>query len=210
MKFFILRHGETPWNVQGRFQGRNDIPLNDKGQGQARAASRALQEIPFDAFWASPLSRALDTARAVAGPHAGEIRTHEGLLEISHGLWEGLLACEVEERWPGVLERWHRAPHTVTMPEGETLLDVQARALRAVDSMRRAGGETVLMAAHDAVIKVLLCAWMEMPLHCFWRFQIGNGSLTIVEDSPTGLRMSLMGDTCHLGNPFHRPDQAGL
>lgn len=210
MKFFIIRHGETPWNVQGRFQGRNDIPLNDRGEEQARAAGRALRSVRFDAFWASPLSRALETARAVAGPLSREVRTHEGLLEISHGLWEGLLAPEVESRWPGMLTRWHTAPHTVTMPEGETLLDVQERGLEAVEEIRRVGGDTVLIAAHDAVIKVLLCAWMGMPLHCFWRFQVGNGSITIVEDSPTGLRMSLMGDTCHLGDPFHRPDQAGL
>jgi probable phosphoglycerate mutase len=96
------------------------------------------------------------------------------------------------------------------MPEGERLIDVQERALAAVEEIRRTGGETVLIAAHDAVIKVLLCAWMEMPLSGFWRFQVGNGSVTVVEDSPTGLRMSLMGDTCHLGDPFHRPDQAGL
>lgn len=210
MRFFIIRHGETPWNVQGRFQGRNDIPLNERGLEQARAAAKALKGVSFDALWSSPLSRALETARAVAQNRSQEVRTHPGLLEISHGLWEGLLASDVEERWPGVLERWHTAPHTVAMPDGETLLEVQKRTLQALEDIRQAGGEQVLIAAHDAVIKVLLCAWMEMPLHCFWRFQVGNGSLTLVEDSPTGPRMTLMGDTCHLGDPFFRPDQAGL
>lgn len=210
MRFFIIRHGETPWNVEGRFQGRNDILLNERGLEQARAAANALKGVRFDAFWSSPLSRALETARAVADGRSREIRTHEGLLEISHGLWEGLLAADVEERWPGELDRWHSEPHAVAMPEGETLADVQERTLRAVDEIRNAGGKQVLIAAHDAVIKVLLCAWMEMPLSCFWRFQVGNGSLTLVEDSVTGPRMSLMGDTCHLGDPFFRPDQAGL
>ncbi len=210
MRFFIVRHGETLWNVQGRFQGRNDIPLNERGLEQARATAQALSGVNFDAFWTSPLSRALDTARAVAGGRKGEVRIHEGLLEISHGEWEGLLSGDVEERWPGVLAGWHSAPHTVAMPGGETLYDVQQRAISALSEIRQAGGGQVLIAAHDAVIKVLLCSWMEMPLRCFWRFQVGNGSITLVEDSATGPRMTLMGDTCHLGDPFFRPDQAGL
>lgn len=210
MRFFIIRHGETAWNVQGRFQGRNDIPLNGKGLEQARAAAKALTEVPFDAIWSSPLSRAFETARAVSEGRELKVRTHQGLLEISHGHWEGLLASDVEERWPGVLEKWHRVPHTVAMPGGETLSDVQDRSLHAIEEIRKSGGRQVLIAAHDAVIKVLLCAWMEMPLSCFWRFQVGNGSLTILEDCPSGPRMSLMGDTCHLGDPFSRPDQAGL
>ncbi|QTX33466.1 histidine phosphatase family protein [Aminithiophilus ramosus] len=210
MRLFIVRHGETDWNVTGRFQGRNDIALNDRGLEQARRLAGALEKVPFDRLWSSPLSRALETARAVALLQGKSVEIDEGLTEISHGEWEGLDGAEVERRWPGDLARWHGTPHLLAMPGGESLLDVQRRSVEALDRVVAAGGENVLVAAHDAVIKVLLCACLEMPLRCFWRFQVGNGSVTLLEPTARGWSVPLLGDTCHLGDPYFRPLQKGL
>ncbi len=210
MRLFVVRHGETDWNVEGRFQGRRDIPLNAKGREQARLLSEALKDVPFNRLWSSPLSRAFDTAGAIAALQGRTVEVQQGLTEISHGQWEGLRSDEVERRWPGDLTRWHETPHALTMPEGECLLDVQNRALQAVEAIAGSGGDQVLVAAHDAVIKVLLCAWLEMPLRCFWRFQLGNGSITVAEATRRGWSIPLLGDSCHLGDPYFRPRQKGL
>lgn len=212
MRFFIVRHGETDWNVAGRFQGRRDIPLNEKGLAQAHLLAQALEKVPFDRFWSSPLSRAFETAQAVAALQGRAVEIDEDLTEISHGDWEGLEADDVERRWPGDLARWHETPHLLAMPGdgGETLIDVQRRSTEALDRLVAAGGENVLVAAHDAVIKVLLCACLEMPLRCFWRFQVGNGSITLLERTGRGWSIPLLGDTCHLGDPYFRPLQKGL
>jgi len=117
-RIFLVRHGETDWNREGRFQGRRDIPLNDLGRGQARSAAGALLRASVDRVVSSPLSRAAGTAEAAASLLGLGIETHPGLIEIDHGLWEGHTAGEVEGLWPGMLSLWHSRPEEVTMPGG--------------------------------------------------------------------------------------------
>ncbi len=214
MKIFCVRHGETDWNREGRFQGQIDIPLNARGRAQAEMARDALSCVRFDTVWSSPLSRALETARTIAGK--ADIATHPGLAEIAHGLWEGKLLAEVRAEWPDLLELWHTAPDAVTMPEGESLAGVRARAAAAFDDIARAArgtrAENVLLATHDATLKALLCHILEAPLSSFRRFQLANASITIVESDPAveGWRIPLAGYVHNPENPFGRAEQAGL
>ena len=214
MRFFVIRHGETAWNVAGRIQGQQDTELNEKGLAQAELLGERLAGHKFEAVLTSPLARAKVTAeRASARCECGEFLTVGALTEINHGDWEGRLADEIAAEWPEELRKWHVAPETVTMPGagGENLADIMRRAAPAVDGAAKRYKGDVLLASHDAVIKVLLCYWLGAPLSSFFRFQVPNCSITVVEiQEGSAPRMLLMGDAAHLGDPFERPEQKGL
>jgi len=212
MRLFLVRHGLTDWNTANRFQGKKDIPLNPEGVRQAGLAAGALEKAGLDAVWSSPLSRAFETASAIGRACCLNVRKHAGLAEIDHGGWEGLKAPDVETRWPGMLDVWRSEPGKVKMPEGESLTDVLGRSLNAVSDISEAYGRSaVAVVTHDAVLKVLLCHWLGMDISAgFWRFQLANASISIVDLDEKGARTPLIGDACHLGDPFERPEQKGL
>ncbi|GAA3920743.1 histidine phosphatase family protein [Luteimonas lutimaris] len=184
MKILLARHGETPWNAEGRYQGQEDIALSPVGEAQARALGERLREVRIDRAVASPLSRARRTAALALGEaRAGMLALDPGLMEIAHGTWEGLLAADIHERDPARLAAWRDAPHEVLMPEGESLQHVVDRAwpalARAVDGL--GVDDTVLIVAHDAVNRVLLCRVLGIPLARLWTFRQAPTTLNLLE-----------------------------
>ena len=214
MRLFIVRHGETDWNKEGRFQGQMDTHLSEYGLTQGDRVAAYLAGHSFEAVVSSPLERAFVTAQKIAAAcGCRDIEVVDGFTEINHGDWEGLLSSQVEERWGDTLRTWHRAPHTVTMPGegGESLLDVQTRCVAGTEMLAHKHSGDVCLAAHDAVIKVLLCHFLGAPLSSFWSFQIANCSLSIAElREGKAPRVSLMGDAHFLGEGFDKPEQKGL
>jgi probable phosphoglycerate mutase len=217
MRFFIVRHGETQWNTEGRFQGQQDTELNERGLNQSDKIAEYLAGHRFDAVTSSPLKRARLAAEKIAGAcGVGEVEIVPGFTEINHGDWEGLLSTEVRTRWPRILDMWHSDPHTVIMPGegGESLRSVQLRSVAASETLAEKYDGDVCLAAHDAVIKVLICHFLNAPLSSFWSFQIANCGLTIVEvTKDKSPRMCLMGDAHFLnegGKNFVLPEQKGL
>ena len=216
MRFFIIRHGETAWNTEGRFQGQRDTKLNERGLEQSKRAAAYLAGHKFDAVTTSPLERAGILAGMIAESCGAPVETIPAFTEINHGEWEGLLSTEVRERWPELLEEWHASPHTVVMPgeDGESLRAVQKRAAAATDTLAAKHSGDVCVAAHDAVIKALICHFTDAPLSSFWRFRIANCGLTIIEvTAGKPPRVSLIGDAHYLdesGKNFTLPEQKGL
>lgn len=219
MRLFLIRHGETDWNREGRFQGQRDTKLSVKGRGQAELAASYLAPHKFDGIISSPLSRALETALMIGsrcradGMDREIVEIIDEFTEINHGDWEGLLASEVKERWGDLLEHWHSAPETVTMPGagGESLEAVRTRTLAGIERVAGKYTGDVAIASHDAVIKVLLCHFLGAPLANFWRFRIANCSLSIVEmNEGKPPRVSLLGDAHYLGGGFERAEQKAL
>ncbi len=150
-RLILLRHGQTDWNAQHRFQGQEDIPLNDVGRRQADAAREALVGIELDAVYASPLSRALETAR-LARPGA-EIRTDPRLMEINVGTWGGLTWEVVKAQMPDYEAKYANGVDFRRSPEGETLADVEARGVPAVSGIANEHlGQTVLIVSHGLLL----------------------------------------------------------
>ena len=167
MRLFIVRHGETAWNRESRFQGQRDIELNETGLAQAGQAAERFRGYPFDAVVVSPLARAAVTGRKIyEASKCGSFIVDEGFSEINHGDWEGRLAADVERDYSSLLGQWRSAPHLVKMPGpgGETIADVQARALAALERTAFKFDGDVMLATHDAVIRVLLCSFVGAPL----------------------------------------------
>ena len=184
MRILLARHGETAWNAEGRYQGQEDIALSPVGEAQARALGERLRDVPIDRAVASPLARARRTAELALGPGREHLLTTDpGLMEIAHGDWEGLLASEIRARDPDRLQAWRDAPHTVLMPQGESLQHVLDRAWPALE--RASAGldadGTLLVVAHDAVNRVLLCRILGLPLQQLWRFRQAPTTLNLLE-----------------------------
>ncbi|PAX49829.1 histidine phosphatase family protein [Brunnivagina elsteri] len=207
IRLLLVRHGETEWNRQGRFQGQIDIPLNENGKQQASKAAEFLKDVNIDFAVSSTMARPKETAEIILLPHANSpLGLDAGLCEISHGLWEGKFEKEIEQEFPGELERWRSQPANVQMPEGENLQQVRDRAVAAwqkivetaIDENRQVG----LIVAHDATNKTLLCHILGLSNQNFWNFRQGNGAVSVI-DYPSGLNglpvLQAMNITAHLG-----------
>jgi probable phosphoglycerate mutase len=212
MKILLARHGETAWNAEGRYQGQEDIPLSDVGEAQARSLGERLRHVHIDRAVASPLKRALRTAELALGEdRLAKLTTDAGLMEIAHGTWEGLLAAEIRERDPDRLHAWRHAPHEVLMPEGESLQHVFDRAWPALARAAEGLGEhdTLLVVAHDAVNRVLLCNVLGIPLSKLWTFRQAPTTLNLLEGADVDhLDVVRMNDATHhtalFGEAVHR------
>jgi probable phosphoglycerate mutase len=207
VRLLLVRHGETEWNRQGKFQGQIDVPLNDNGRLQAKKASEFLKDVKIDFAVSSPMARPKETAEIILQSHPNvELKYNSDLREISHGLWEGKFESEIEQEYPGELERWRTIPAEVQMPEGENLQQVCERSTKAwqsiiqqaLDEKRSIG----LIVAHDATNKTLLCHILGLSSESFWNFRQGNGAVSVI-DYPSGLDglpvLQAMNITTHLG-----------
>jgi probable phosphoglycerate mutase len=184
MRILLARHGETPWNAEGRYQGQEDIPLSPVGERQARLLGERLRELRIDKAVSSPLSRARRTAQLALGEEReAMLGTDAGLMEIAHGTWEGLLASEIAAQDPERLRAWRDAPDTVQMPGGESLGQVFERSWQALERAAEGLGDdqTLLVVAHDAVNRVLLCRVLGIPMSRLWSFRQAPTTLNLLE-----------------------------
>jgi broad specificity phosphatase PhoE len=212
MKIILARHGETPWNAEGRYQGQEDIALSPVGEAQARALGERLRDVRIDRAVASPLARARRTAELALGPvRAAALITDPGLMEIAHGTWEGLLASEIGERDGARLRAWRDTPHEVLMPEGESLQHVFDRAWPALVRASEGLGDddTLLVVAHDAVNRVILCHVLGIPLARLWTFRQAPTTLNLLEGPDARhLEVVRLNDCAHhtpfFGEAVHR------
>jgi phosphoserine phosphatase len=215
-RLLLVRHGETEWNRQGRFQGQIDVPLNANGLAQAVAARRFLADVPIQRAYTSAMARPRQTAEVILDAHPGvPLTSSRGLLEIGHGLWEGRLESEIAEGWPQLLADWKRAPETVQMPQGETIGQVWDRSLATWRTIARslAPGETALVVAHDAVNKTILCELLGLGPGDIWAVKQGNGGVTVI-DYPGGIDrgpvVACLNLTGHLGGVLDRTAAGAL
>jgi len=152
----LCRHGETDWNVHGRYQGRTDVPLNERGRQQARDLARRLGEQPIHVVYSSTLERAYDTALEIAGPRGLEVRRDPRLDEIDQGLWEGMRHDEIMLHHPEKLAGWQEHSIDLRLPEGETLEEVRLRVRSALDDMMLLHqGLVVCVVAHSVSMAVV-------------------------------------------------------
>lgn len=201
MRYIILvRHGETEWNVQGRYQGQSETVLSAAGREQAERLARRLAEVEIDAIYSSPLRRTMATAEEVVRGRHLEIVPMPELREISHGSWEGLTVEEIKRSFGPSYDLWHSQPHRVEFPGGESLDAVRARAWPAILQIARTATEDIaLVCAHDAVNKVILAEALHLPLSEFWRIRQDSACVNLFEVEDGDLRPIVINDSSHMG-----------
>ncbi|TBR59338.1 histidine phosphatase family protein [Westiellopsis prolifica IICB1] len=206
VRLLLIRHGETEWNRQGKFQGQIDVPLNDNGRLQAQKAASFLKDVELDFAITSSMLRPKETAEIILNNHQSiKLELLDGLREISHGLWEGKLESEIEQEFPGELQRWRTVPDKVQMPAGENLQQVWERSVATWQSVVETALtnqlQTGIVVAHDATNKTLLCHVLGLSADNFWNFRQGNGAVSVI-DYPSGLNglpvLQAMNITTHL------------
>jgi broad specificity phosphatase PhoE len=203
MNLLLVRHGETTWNREGRYQGRTDVPLSPEGEAQARTLGARLAGLPIAIALASPLARTRNTAAAILGDRAVKLELDEALIEISHGQWEGQLASDIEISHAEMFGTWRARPdrNVPAGPGAETLGDVEERAWPVLvrTCARLAGDETALLVAHDAVNRVLLCRVLGLPLSRVWTFRQSPASLNVLSGpSIAELQVVRLNDSEHV------------
>jgi probable phosphoglycerate mutase len=212
MNILLVRHGETEWNREGRYQGRTDIPLSEVGEDQVRALRDRLALVPFALALSSPLSRTRATAETILAGRAA-LELHDGLVEISHGGWEGQLVSEVALSHAEMFGTWRSAPgrNSPAGPGAETLGDVEMRAWPVLERLcaRLGPDDTALVAAHDAVNRVLLCRVLGLPFERIWSFRQSPAALNILSGpSLEELQVARLNDSEHvsplLSETLHR------
>jgi len=179
-KVYLARHGETTWNLAGRYQGRRESALSALGVRQAIALAGAFTpERSIERVVSSPLLRCAATAKFVADALDLEVETDERLIEIAHGTWEGRLREEIAANDPERYRAWRKDPARVAFEGGETLAGVQAR-WREFAERFDASRET-LVVTHDAVVRVALLAQTGGSLDDFWKMPVENAAYAVFD-----------------------------
>jgi phosphoserine phosphatase len=195
IRLLLVRHGETEWNREGRYQGSVDVPLNATGHHQAAALAAQLLAEPIAAIYSSTLQRAYDTAVPIATAHGLRVVRDPRLNEINQGLWEGLRPAEIVLRWADLHAQWEHEPLAVRLPEGETLDDVRARVLDALDDIVFGwAGHTVCIVAHKVSLSVIKAHALGIPLIEALRVILPNASIDAVTLPATTLTEPLTFD----------------
>ncbi|HHW39760.1 MAG TPA: histidine phosphatase family protein [Syntrophomonadaceae bacterium] len=204
MRLFLVRHGETKWNREEVFRGQIDVELNERGREQARLTAQALAGLKLAAIYASPLSRAQETARIIAEPHGLPVGILEGLNDLDYGNWQGLSHQEVRERYPELYREWASRPHTVRFEGGEGLDDARRRAVAALEEIAgRHRGQNVVAVSHRVINKVLLLAFLGLDNSHFWEIKQDTCAVNVIEFHPDRYVICRINDTCHI-NPIHK------
>ncbi len=197
---FLIRHGECAGNVEGRFRGRVDFPLNERGTGQAQACARAMTRLHPSVVCTSPLLRAMSTAEAIAASCSVPLVSDEALNNMSLGKWENRKKDEIAREYPELWSLWMRNPETLEVPGGETLDDVMRRSLDFVRELVSAHrGNRIAIVSHRTVLKPLIAGMLGIPTPYFWKIHMDTASISVViHEDQRGFMMHGLNDTSHL------------
>ena len=198
-RILAVRHGETDWNRDTRIQGHTDIALSERGRWQAARLAQTLRDEPISAFYASDLSRAFETAQAVAQVHGKTVARHRGLRERAFGHFEGLTWAEIESRHPQDATAWRKRVPDFAPPGGESLLQLRERVVATVDEIAaRHPGEQILLVAHGGVLDILYRAATRLELQAPRSWDLSNTAVNRLLWTPEGLGLVGWADTGHL------------
>ena len=178
--FIFIRHGETLWTQQKRYQGHSDIRLNARGRGDAKRAANMVRAYGIDILYASPLARARETAEIIAGRIQKKPRPDARIREISFGRWEGRTAQQILKDRDPVFRKWCRGIW-VTPPDGESRALFQRRVASFLrDCLRRHPGKKVAVVSHGGTIKMMIFELLKLRKISLWSIRVDPGSVSVL------------------------------
>jgi alpha-ribazole phosphatase len=175
-RIVLVRHAEPDESARGLCYGTLDVGLSDEGRAHAARLASALAALPYDAVYASPRRRAIETAAPLGLPATID----DELREIDFGDFEGSRYDEIAESHPEIYRQWMEAPTTVTFPGGESYEDLRVRALRSLTRIGQAH-DCAVVVTHGGVIRAGLAEWLSMPSEAIFRLDQRYCGITIVE-----------------------------
>ena len=201
MRLLLTRHGQTDWNIAGRYQGQSDIPLNQTGCLQAEGLAKRLSAEKIHAIYSSDLSRAKDTAMKIKDKQeqAPLLHTDSRWRELSFGEWEGMNYKEMSAHSPDVFSKWMIDPQHISTPNGETLAQLAQRVKSAFEEIKNNHkDDTVLVVSHSGALQALLATLLGIDLNRYWQFKISQASLSELQVFPDSVLLNSLNDTTHL------------
>lgn len=198
-KFILVRHGQTEWNLCGRYQGQSDTELSAAGIKQAEILAEHFPADKIDAIYSSDLKRAFITAEKVGEKYQCPVIKEPAFREICFGDWEGLTYEQITEKWPYALADFFQRPDILEIPNGESFLAVQTRAVNKIKELAASNNDkTLAIFAHGAIIRTILAAAVNSPLRYLWSFRQDNTAVSIIIYDCGGFMLQLANSTEHL------------
>ena len=195
-RLILIRHGETPWTRERRYQGHSDTPLSSYGKKQVLQLARTVRRLGIHVLYTSSLQRARQTAAILSKITRVSPRVDARLGELFFGRWEGQSAAELLAARDPVFRAWCRG-QIVTPPGGESLRSLRARTSRFLrDCLRRHCGKTVAIVSHGGPIKTILFEALKLPARSLWSFRIDPGSMTVLNFYPHFTQLVSLNQTC--------------
>jgi broad specificity phosphatase PhoE len=186
-KLILIRHGETDWNVQGRWQGQADVPLNVHGRQQAMQIAKTLVSENISAIYSSDLGRAIETAEALARLKGLSVHIDRRLREIHQGDWQGLLITEIKARYARLFDERMKNPFEIAPPGGETVSQLKERILLAINEIiQKYPQETVAVVSHGFALALLRTHFNQLPIEEVWALLPDPAQWTAIEVNQGG------------------------
>ena len=198
----LIRHGETDWNVERRFRGRAPVPLNARGRQEAElTAQRVVSSWNIDAIYSSPVARAAETAEPLRRITGLPIQVSEPFADLDYGLWQGHTPAEVALSHGDELETWLREPGVVRIPGGETLGEVQVRAMSGLSAIvMRHPSETVALVSHTEVNRLVILTALGASPNALWHVGQDTCAINVLRSQDGAVDVLSVNDRCHLGS----------
>ena len=201
MKLILVRHGETEWVKEHRYQGSTDIPLNVWGVRQARALARLLKKERPLAVYSSKLTRARETAKLIANTCGKSIQFDARLNEVSFGVWEGQVHAVVRAQSPKASRDWYRARWSSRPPGGESLHSLRRRIFAFLKELAEQFGNrdgSCVVVTHGGPIRMFLIQLLKTDPKIFWRLRIDPASVTRINLNRGQVELILLNGREHL------------
>lgn len=189
-RWYLIRHGQTDYNAQGRFYGSHDPSINALGQQQARDLADLMAKESIEQVYVSPLRRSQETASLIF-PH-DQLTIVESLVEKDFGLWEGLTANQIQASFPKEWQEWLAAPLAVTPPQAESFSDFQVRVWQATKVLLAKEQASFALVLHLGVLR-LIYQYLVDPQADFWEIDIPQGQVMVLAESEHGWQLSWLG-----------------
>lgn len=177
MEIYLVRHGETEWNKEGRYYGHTDIGLTEAGKEQAERVGDSLIRLKFDAVYCSPLARAIDTARLITKE---PLLLDDRLKEQNFGIFEGKTYHDLQMEYADTLKEWNEDYEHFRIPKGESFFDVRTRIDAFVEELWEKNGR-ILIVAHKGTFGHMLASMMKLPLSAYWHFVFEQGTYSKID-----------------------------
>ena len=198
---YIVRHGQTEWNILGKTQGHGDSNLTAKGREQAELLAESMTKYPRDYIYSSDLGRAYQTAEIIGNKLNIEVEKTEALREMNFGTWEGRIIKDIIEEDPELYKMWRNEPHLAKIPQGETLSQIKERTDAFIKEINeKYDGKHIVLVTHSLCARIMLLSFLDSDVKNIYRINQANTALNIIELRDYGPVVMKMNDTTHIIN----------
>jgi alpha-ribazole phosphatase/probable phosphoglycerate mutase len=195
-KILLIRHGKTDWNIDVRFQGSTDIPLNDYGYQQALRTAERLKSWQGVPIYSSPLKRAMQTAEAIS--KGMPVIPLDELTEINFGVWEGALVSDIRKKNKKALDAWHLDGFFSIPENAETWEQIYCRVTEAINVCLEREEERIMIVAHGGILRAIMINLLKFDPHSAWRLAVHNCSISGIDICRGVNNLVFLNDTLHL------------